>query len=85
MATGRQNLERRVLLGPAWIRRAAAGRAGGARERWMLTQTKEVRRSYVAEVLDAPGDPEVLGQIWMMRQSDEVRESYIDEVLEPDV
>ena len=85
VAGARESLERKILLGPAWVRRAAAGRAPGARERWMLTQTKEVRRSYVTEVIDAPGDPEVLGQIWMMRQSDSVRDSYVEEVLESQV
>ncbi|MBA2793264.1 MAG: hypothetical protein H0U32_04615 [Thermoleophilaceae bacterium] len=67
------------------MRRAAAGRAAGAQERWMLAQSKEVRRSYVEEVIDAPGDPELVAQIWMMRQSDEVRESYVSEVLERDL
>jgi len=61
------------------------GRAAGAQERWMLGQSKEVRRSYVAEVVDASGDPELLGQIWMMRQSDPVRKSYVSEVLEPEL
>ncbi len=51
----------------------------------MLAQSKEVRRSYVEEVIDAPGDPELVAQIWMMRQSDEVRESYVSEVLERDL
>lgn len=51
----------------------------------MLGQSKEIRRSYVAEVIDAPGDPELLAQIWMMRQPDEVRESYVSDVLEPEL
>ena len=51
----------------------------------MLAQSNEVRRSYVAEVLDAPGSPDVLGEIWMMGQPDHVRQSYVSEVLEPEL
>ncbi len=72
-----------MLLGPALIRRAAGGRAPDPAARWMLEQPKEVRQSYVREVLDAPGDPEVRTEIWMMRQPDAVRESYVAAVLEP--
>ena len=81
--TTRQWLERRVLLGPDLVCRAAAGRAELPEERWMLTQSRVVRRSYVAEVLDLAGDPELLRQAWMMRQPGGVRESYIREVLDP--
>jgi hypothetical protein len=42
-----------------------------------------VRASYVREVLDVPGDQELLTQIWMLGQSDTVRASYVREVLEP--
>lgn len=37
----------------------------------------------MAEVLDRPGDPELLRQIWMMRQPKAVRDSHVKEVLEP--
>jgi len=83
MANARQRLERSVLLGPGLIRRAAAARTAGNQERWMLVQSSEVRHSYVAEVLDVPGDPDLLAQIWMMGQPDHVRRSYVSEVLEP--
>jgi hypothetical protein len=81
----RQRLERRVLLGPDLVCRAAASRAAAPEERWMLVQSRPVRGSYVSEVLDRAGDPELLRQIWMMRQPKPVRESYIREVLEPAV
>ena len=71
---------RGVLLGPAVVRRAAAGRAETAEEAWMLVQPREVRETYVREVLDAGGG-ELAAQIWMLRQPDAVRESYIREVL----
>jgi hypothetical protein len=82
-ATRRRKLERRVLLGPAFLRRAAAKRAALPEERWMLAQPRAVRESFVFEVLDRAGDPDLLRQAWMMRQPDDVRESYVREILEP--
>jgi hypothetical protein len=70
-------LVRRVLLGPASIRRAAASRAPGKQERWMLRQSTAVRRSYVSEVLDKGVNEEA----WMLLQPDDVRKSYVTEVL----
>ena len=49
----------------------------------MLRQPKSVRASYVREVVDRPGDEELLAQIWMLKQSDEVRATYLRDVLEP--
>ncbi len=51
----------------------------------MLVQARAVRATYVAEVLDREGDPELLQQIWMMRRPAAVRESFIREVLQPAV
>jgi hypothetical protein len=70
---------KRVLLGPAAVRRAAA-RGAEPHERWMLMQDVSVRGSYVREVLDRGGGDE-LEQAWMLRQPDAVRESYVAEVL----
>jgi hypothetical protein len=72
-------LARRVLLGPAAVRRAAARRAA-PRDAWMLRQPLEVRRSYVREVLERGGGDQ-FEQAWMLRQPDAVRHSYVDEVL----
>jgi hypothetical protein len=71
-------LQKRILLGPAPLRRAAAARALRLEEAWMLRQSRSVRASYAAHVLDGKGDPEV----WMLRQPEHVRESYIREVLQ---
>lgn len=68
---------KRVLLGPAPLRRAAAAQATDERERWMLRQSAEVRRSFVREVLEGGVNEEA----WMLRQPDHVRESYVAEVL----
>jgi hypothetical protein len=76
----RRAVARRVLLGPGFVRRLASSRAGEAVEAWMLGQPREVRESYVREVLDTGDDPK-LAEIWMLRQRREVRESYIREVL----
>jgi hypothetical protein len=69
-----------VLLGPAALRRAAAARTDDPKQRWMLLQDIEVRRSYVREVLEH-GAGEQLEQAWMLRQPDHVRQSYVAEVL----
>jgi hypothetical protein len=68
---------KRVLLGPASIRKAAAHRSADERERWMLRQPLEVRRSFVREVLEQGRNEEA----WMLRQPDPVRHSYVSEVL----
>ena len=69
-------LQKRVLLGPAPLRRAVR-RNLGAKERWMLGQPRAVRRSYVTDVLEGGVNEEA----WMLRQPEEVRESYVREVL----
>jgi hypothetical protein len=79
----RKAIEKRVLLGPAPVRRAAAARAQRPEEAWMLRQSRDVRRTYCAQVLDGAGDPDLLAEIWMLRQPREVRESYIEAVLQP--
>jgi len=48
----------------------------------MLRQSRSVRLSYAAQVLDRRGDTDLLAEIWMLRQPEDVRESYIREVLE---
>jgi hypothetical protein len=73
---------RRVLLAPNLVSRAAARAASAREEAWMLAQPRDVRQSYVREVVDRGDDP-VHAEIWMLRQADEVRLSYVREVLEP--
>jgi hypothetical protein len=79
--TFNQRLSRSVLLGPAFMTRAAARSARTPEERWMLRQPRSVRESFVREVLDRGDDP-ILQEKWMLTQSDEVRHSYVREVLE---
>jgi hypothetical protein len=75
--------ERRVLLAPAAIARAAARMAKEPPEqRWMLQQSVSVRRSYAEEVLDATGPGAAQAEeLWMMRQARTVRLSFISQVL----
>jgi hypothetical protein len=73
---------RRVLLAPDLVTRAAARATGARDEAWMLSQPRQVRQSYVREVLDRGDDP-VRAEIWMLKQPDSVRRSYVREVLEP--
>jgi hypothetical protein len=74
-------LEREILLARDIVARTAAALATEPAQRWMLSLSREVRRSYVHEVLDA-FDVEVAQQAWMLRQSDRLRESYIGVVLQ---
>ena len=68
---------KRVLLGPASVRRAAARRAIDKKERWMLGQPLEVRRSFVRDVLEGGANEEA----WMLLQPEDVRKSYVADVL----
>jgi hypothetical protein len=80
--SGIGGLARRLLLGPDFVARAAASRADKLEEAWMLSQPREVRESYVREVVDRGEDP-LHAEIWMLRQKNAVRESYVRNVLEP--
>ena len=79
MPSNLPGIDRAVLMGPRAVARAAARYATEAEERWLLCQPREVRASYVRQVLDAR-DPNA-EEIWMLRQPEPVRESYIREVL----
>jgi hypothetical protein len=74
-------IARRVLLAPGPIARAAARAASAPEERWMLCQSREVRRSYVEQVVDRPED-EHAEERWMLTQADDLRMSYVREVLD---
>lgn len=53
----------------------------GDEERWMLLQDDEVRRSYVADVLEREDEPDRQA-IWLLGQPRKVRDSYIADVLD---
>jgi hypothetical protein len=74
---------RSILLAPGPVARAAALGANTREQRWMLAQPREVRRSYVEAVLDAPGDLHAQMR-WMLAQPDVVRHSYVRRVLAHD-
>jgi hypothetical protein len=75
------SLERAVLTGPDVIARAAARAASEPEQRWLLRQPREVRCSFVAEVVDRRDRPGA-AERWMLLQARAVREAYVAEVLD---
>ena len=72
--------ERSILTAPSPVARAAALAAREAEQRWMLTQPREIRRSFAHEVFGRE-DADERQEIWMLRQPRAVRESFIEQVL----
>jgi len=83
MGLGLPTLDKAVLQSPNTVARAAASRTQDSEKRWLLRQAREVRKSYVREVLGCSDQPNA-AEIWMLRRSKPVRESYIREVLGAD-
>lgn len=71
-----------MLLAPVSVARTAALMLSPTQReaRWMLMQSRELRRDYVRAVLDGPPQQHAQ-EIWMLRQDDDVRESFIRDVL----
>jgi len=74
--------ERSILVAPGPVARAAAMGARDPEQRWMLTQPREVRRSFAEEVFGRP-DAAARQEVWMLRQPKAVRESFVRQVLLP--
>jgi hypothetical protein len=74
---------RRVLLAPGAIARAAALATSSREQRWMLRQSREVRGSFVEQVVDRADDAHA-EERWMLAQTDAIRLSYVDDVLARD-
>jgi hypothetical protein len=72
--------ERQLLLAPDALARAAVALAPDAESRWMLRQSRAIRRSYVEEVFGRE-DEELCQQVWMLHQPRDIRESFVDRVL----
>ena len=69
---------RAVLLGPDVVARAIAARERDPQRRWLLRRPRDVRRSFLEEVVDDGAHEER----WMLLADGETRESYVREVLE---
>jgi hypothetical protein len=69
---------RAVLTGPDFVARGLAVRQGDRQRRWILRRPRDVRRAFVADVVDGGNDEER----WMLMQDDETRLSYVKEVLQ---
>jgi hypothetical protein len=52
-----KRLTRSVLLAPSLVSRTAARATDAREEAWMLNQPREVRQSFVREVVDRGDDP----------------------------
>jgi len=74
-------IDRQILMGPDWMARAAVGAVNDPKARWMLRQSRDVRRSYATEVYGKP-DEDRLAERWMLLQPDHVRHSYVKHVLD---
>jgi hypothetical protein len=74
-------LERAVLTGPDVIARAAARTVEAPEQRWLLRQPREVRCSFVEQVIDRPDDPNA-AERWMLLAPQAVRRSYVKDVLD---
>ena len=72
--------ERSILTAPGAIARAASVAAREPEQRWMLTQPREIRRSFAEEVFGRE-DADLRQEVWMLRQQKAVRESFIENVL----
>jgi hypothetical protein len=71
---------RRVLLAPPAVARAVALVIASREQRWMLCQAREIRGSYVEQVIDRADDPHA-EERWMLAQTDAIRLSYVENVL----
>ena len=72
--------ERSILTAPGPVARAASRAARAPEQRWMLTQPRELRRSFAEEVFGRE-DADLRQEVWMLRQPKAVRESFVENVL----
>jgi hypothetical protein len=72
--------ERSILTAPGPVARAASVAKREPEQRWMLTQPREIRRSFAAEVFGRE-DADLRQEIWMLRQPKDIRESFVENVL----
>jgi hypothetical protein len=72
--------ERSILTAPGPVARAASRAVREPEQRWMLTQPRDLRRSFAEDVFGRE-DAELQQEIWMLRQPRAVRESFIENVL----
>ena len=70
--------ERSILTSPGPVARAASRAAREPEQRWMLTQPREIRRDFAAEVFGRE-DADLRQEVWMLRQPKAVRESFVEQ------
>ena len=81
--TSDPSTQRTVLLAPDLIAAAARAATDDPQAKWLLGQSRDVRTSYVHDVIDVKGDTNLLSQKWLLGQSDGVRASYVSDVVMP--
>ena len=74
--------EKKVLAAPDAIARAAAALAADEEQRWMLRLPREVRRSFITEVLERGQGRREAQERWLLLADEATRRSYVDEVLD---
>jgi hypothetical protein len=72
--------ERSILTAPGPVARAASRATREPEQRWMLTQPRELRRSFAEEVFGRE-DADLRQEVWMLRQPRPVRDSFVEHVL----
>ena len=70
-----------ALLAPTPVVRRLAALESDPERRWLLEQPRAVRASFVAEVVDGPGDRRAQER-WLLLQDDAVRHSFVADVLD---
>ena len=72
---------RMALLAPDALTRTLAAVEEDPERRWLLSQPRAVRRSFVEQVVDRPGVPRA-HERWLLLQDDAVRRSFVEQVID---
>jgi hypothetical protein len=70
-----------ALLAPDALTRTLAAVEEDPERRWLLSQPRAVRRSFVEQVVDRPGVPRA-HERWLLLQDDAVRRSFVEQVID---
>jgi hypothetical protein len=72
---------RMALMAPDALTRTLAAVEEDPERRWLLSQPRAVRRTFVEQVVDRQDDPRA-HERWLLLQDDAVRRSFVDQVLD---
>jgi hypothetical protein len=74
-------LTRKLLVAPDTVARALAAHEPDPLRAWLLRRSRDVRRSFARDVIDA-GGTRMLQERWLLLQDHHVRRSYVAEVID---